>query len=323
MKPSVSVMMVCCNAAHTLPWALGSMLAQTSTDWECIFVDDGSTDCSFDVAVGLGDPRIRAFRLNPNQGRGAARQFALEHAEGEFFCILDADDWMYPWRLQTELDFLEAEPKAALVSAGMAVLDGESGLVGVRGDVNGDRPKVFPPMVRLGMPPFGFPQSMIRMRMAKQCKFDPEFRAAEDVDFLMPILLRHGYGILNQIVYAYTETSAVTLEKLMLGNRFTGQMFVKQRARFPLQSRLCNLEIFAKSLVYSGAFVIDRSEWLIRRRSRPPAPTEREEFQRAQAAVALKVEEIFKLPSQSRESFYPSVELQGTGTTALAIPSSN
>lgn len=323
MKPLVSVVMVCRNAESTLPWAFGSLLAQTSRDWECIYVDDGSTDRSFDVAVGLGDPRIRAYRLDTNRGRGAARQFALEQAEGEYLCMLDADDWMYPWRLQTELDFLEAEPKAAIVSAGMAILDGELDLVGVRGHVNGDNPKVFPPMVRLGMPPFGFPQSMIRMRIAKLCKFDPQFRAAEDVDFLMQILLDHGYGILNRILYAYTECSTVTLEKLMLYNRFTGQMFGKQRAGFPLQSRLCNLEVFAKSLVYRGAFAINRSEWLVRRRSRPPTPTEREEFHRAQATVALKVEENFELPFGSRGSRCLLLDLPGTGAMTLARPSSN
>jgi glycosyltransferase involved in cell wall biosynthesis len=271
-------------------------LAQTLNDWECIFVDDGSTDGSLDIATAFGDPRIRAFRFDTNRGRGAARQFALEQAEGEFLCMLDADDWMYPWRLQTELDFLEAEPKAAVVSAGMAIADGGGELTGVRGNVKADKPDLFPPMRRLRMPPFGFPQSMIRMSIARLCKFDPQFCAAEDVDFLMPILLQHGYGILNRVVYAYTECSAVTLQKLMLGNRFTGQMFAKHRAAFPLQSRLCNLEVFAKSLAYRGAFEINRSEWLVRRRSRPPTETEREEFHRAQATVALKVEEAFAVP---------------------------
>jgi glycosyltransferase involved in cell wall biosynthesis len=57
VKPAVSVMMVCCNAAPKLPWAFGSLLAQTPNDWECIFVDDGSTDCSLNIAVSLGGPR--------------------------------------------------------------------------------------------------------------------------------------------------------------------------------------------------------------------------------------------------------------------------
>ena len=289
-------MMVCCNAALTLPWAFGSLLAQTSKDWECIFVDDGSTDCSFDTAVSLGDPRIRAFRFDTNRGRGAARQFAMEQAQGDYLCILDADDWMYPWRLQTELDFLEAEPKAALVSAGRAILDSGGKLAAVGGNVDGDHAQVFPPITRLRMPPLAFPPCMIRMKTAKLCKFDPRFRSAEDADFLMQILLSHGYGILNRSIYAYTENFTVTLERLMMDYYFGGQIFRDYRARFPLQSRINNLEVFAKSLVYRGAFALKRSEWLVRRRSRPPTPTEVAEFHRARTTVALVVAEIFGTP---------------------------
>lgn len=311
MKPSVSVMMVCCNAAPTLPWALGSLLAQVWTDWECIFVDDGSTDRSFDIAMSLGDPRIRAFRFETNRGRGAARQFALEQAEGDNLCVLDADDWMYPWRLQTEQEFLEAEPKAAVVSAGMAVMDGAADLAGVRGHVNGDKPQVFPPMTRLRMPPFPFPPSMIRMRIAKQCKFDPRLGVAEDVDFLLQILFGHGYGILNRINYAYAECSTVALQKLMIGSRFTSQMFRKQSAMFPLQSRLCSLKVSAKSQVYRGAFAINRSEWLIRRRSRPPTPAEAAEFRWARATVALKVKENFESPLPLDKKLLSTAKLSG------------
>lgn len=289
--------MVCHNGVLTLPWALGSLLAQVWKDWECVFVDDGSTDRSFDVAMSLGDPRIRAFRFDTNRGRGAARQFALENAQGDYLCVLDADDWMYPWRLHTELDFLETESKAAVVSAGMAVLDEMDGLVklaGVRGHVLGDNPQVFPPLTRLRMPPFPFPPSMIRMRIAKRCKFDQRLGVAEDADFLMQILLNHGYGILNRINYAYTEYSTIPLQKLIIGSHFTSQMFGKRHRKFPLQSRLCNLKVLAKSQVYRAAFAINRSEWLVRRRSRPPTPAEEAEFRWAHATVALKVKENFE-----------------------------
>lgn len=293
MKPAISVMMVCYNAASTLPWAFGSLLAQTSSDWECVFVDDGSTDGSMDVAVGLGDPRIRTFQFDKNRGRGAARQFALEQAKGDYLCILDADDWMYPWRLQTEMDFLEAEPKAVVVSAGMAILDRGGNFAGSRGSADGDKSQVFPPITRLRMPPFSFPASMIRMKVAKLCNFDPLLSTVEDIDFLMQIILNHGYGVLNRNVYVYTEHSTVTLQKLMEGCHFSCQTFKKFHARFPLQSRMNNLKVFAKSTVYRGAFAVNRSDWLVRRRSQSPTPKEVEEFHLARRTVALKVEKIF------------------------------
>lgn len=293
MKPAVSVMIVCYNSAPTLPWALGALLAQTLSDWECIFVDDGSTDCSFDVAAGLGDQRIRAFHLEINRGRGAARQFALEQANGDNLCFLDADDWMYPWRLQTEMDFLEAEPKLAVVSAGMAILNRVGDLVGTRGSVDADMPRVFPPITRLRKPPFSFPASMIRMSVAKLCKFDHQLRSVEDFDFLMQIILNHGYGILNRNVYAYKENSTVTLGKILTDYNLACKIFRNYGAKFPLQSRITNLEVFAKSLVYRSAFALKLSDWLIQRRSQAPTLKEVEEFQSARRTVALKVENLF------------------------------
>lgn len=286
-------MMVCHNAAPTLPWALASLLVQTSDDWECIFVDDGSTDSSFAITMGLGDPRIQAFRFDTNRGRGTARQFATERAQGEYLCMLDADDWMYPWRLKTELDFFEAAPKAALVSAGMAILDRTGGLTGVRGDIDDDTLQVFPPITRLRTPPFSFAASMIRTRVAKICKFDPQLPIVEDLDFLMRIILNHGYGILNRNLYAYSEYSATTLKKLLDGGRCSRQAFQKHRARFPIQSRTNNLKVLVKSMVYHSAFALNCPDWLIRRRSRPPTLKEIEEFRWAREMVASKVAEIF------------------------------
>lgn len=307
MRPAVSVMMVCYNAAPTLPWALGSLLAQTSDDWECIFVDDGSTDGSSAIATGLGDTRIRAFRFATNRGRGAARQFALERAQGEYLCMLDADDWMYPWRCKTEQDFLEAEPEAAIVSAGMAILDGAGDLTGVRGNVGDDNSRVLPPITRLRTPPFPFAASMIRMRVAKLCKFDPKLPIVEDMDFLMRIILNHGYAILNRNLYAYNEYSAVTLQKLMDGSHFARQSFQKHRAKFPLQCRANNLKVFAKSVVHRGAFSLNCSDWLVRRRFRPPTSEEFKEFQWAHGTVASKVEEIFGISEPVERKLHSSV----------------
>jgi hypothetical protein len=134
---------------------------------------------------------------------------------------------------------------------------------------------------------------MIRMKAAKLCKFDMRFRVSEDAGFLIQILLNHGYGILNRNVYAYTENFTVTLARIMTDYHLVGQIFRDYRKEFPLQSKINNLEVFAKSLVYRGAFAVNRSDWLVRRRSQSPTPKEVEEFQLARRTVALRVENIF------------------------------
>lgn len=109
--PEVSVIIAAWCAGRTLSQAVGAALAQTGVAVEVIIVDDASPDDSFAVAEGLADdPRVRAFRLDSNQGPAAARNLALEHASAPWIAVLDADDLMRPERLSRMLALAHAAP---------------------------------------------------------------------------------------------------------------------------------------------------------------------------------------------------------------------
>lgn len=93
--------------------ALESVIAQTFKDFECIVVDDGSTDNSADVVRELVNDRFRLIR-QPNAGVAAARNNGVAASNGEYLCFLDADDWWEPNFLE-EMDRLIKEyPDAGL-----------------------------------------------------------------------------------------------------------------------------------------------------------------------------------------------------------------
>lgn len=93
--------------------ALESVIAQTFKDFECIVVDDGSTDNSADVVRELVNDRFRLIR-QPNAGVAAARNNGVKASKGEYVCFLDADDWWEPNFLE-EMDRLIKEyPDAGL-----------------------------------------------------------------------------------------------------------------------------------------------------------------------------------------------------------------
>ena len=77
--PLVSIITPVYNAARWLPETLATVRAQTLTDWEQIFVDDGSTDGSPAIveAAAAEDPRFRSLRTLRNAGPSAARNQAL------------------------------------------------------------------------------------------------------------------------------------------------------------------------------------------------------------------------------------------------------
>ncbi|MCG8591563.1 MAG: glycosyltransferase [Proteobacteria bacterium] len=93
MPPDISVLMPVRDAAETLPLALASVLRQRGADFECLVVDDGSTDGSDALAAAwaANDPRIRALP-GPRRGLVATLQRGLAACRGAFVARMDADD---------------------------------------------------------------------------------------------------------------------------------------------------------------------------------------------------------------------------------------
>lgn len=107
-NPVVTVIVPCYNYAHYLPMTLDSIIAQTLATWECIIVDDGSTDHTKDVALAYArqDERIR-YIYQENKGLSAARNTGLKKARGRFAQLLDADDLIEPQKLELQVYALE------------------------------------------------------------------------------------------------------------------------------------------------------------------------------------------------------------------------
>ena len=89
--PRVSVIIPTYNRAGLVAESVQSVLAQKSTDFEIIVVDDGSTDDTKQVIESFAESRIKYVYQN-NQGAPAARNAGLAHARGEYIMFLDSDD---------------------------------------------------------------------------------------------------------------------------------------------------------------------------------------------------------------------------------------
>ena len=93
LRPLVSVIVPCYNMGNFVRDSINSVLAQTYSNWECIIVDDGSTDNTGEVALQVAtlDDRIKYFKKE-NGGLSSARNFGIHRANGQFILPLDADD---------------------------------------------------------------------------------------------------------------------------------------------------------------------------------------------------------------------------------------
>lgn len=112
----VTVITPAYNQAAYLPDALNSLLAQTFTNWECIIVDDGSTDDTSNVAAGYTekDGRIKYYRTD-NGGPSAARNFGIQRAQGKYILPLDGDDKVAPNYIAECLQKISSSEKIKLV----------------------------------------------------------------------------------------------------------------------------------------------------------------------------------------------------------------
>lgn len=103
----ISIIIPCFNQSAFLGETLQSVLIQTYSNWECLIIDDGSTDNSAEVAkkwVG-NDQRFKYFFKN-NSGVSAARNFGLKNAKGDYIQFLDSDDFLYKEKLSLSMQII-------------------------------------------------------------------------------------------------------------------------------------------------------------------------------------------------------------------------
>lgn len=95
-RPAVTVVIPCYNEERFVADAIESVRRQSLSDWECIVVDDASTDGSVKAiwAAAGKDDRVRVLRHRVNAGLGAARNTGLRAARGRFVTFLDSDDML-------------------------------------------------------------------------------------------------------------------------------------------------------------------------------------------------------------------------------------
>ncbi len=113
--PFFSVIVPVYNVERYLSDCLVSLETQSFRDWECICVDDGSTDKSASILVAIvrRDARIRIVHQR-NDGVSRARNRALDRVAGHFFLFLDSDDGLFRNALQCCVNILSSRQYEAL-----------------------------------------------------------------------------------------------------------------------------------------------------------------------------------------------------------------
>ena len=98
--PIISIIVPIYNVENYIHYCLRSILNQTFSNYECLLIDDGSTDLSGTLCDNIchKDSRFKVIHQN-NQGEAAARNQGLRHAIGKYIYFMDSDDYIHPQTL--------------------------------------------------------------------------------------------------------------------------------------------------------------------------------------------------------------------------------
>ncbi len=132
-EPLVSIIMPCYNGEDYLNQALESVRWQTYDNWECILIDDGSTDGSAGIfqQYAANDARFRYLKQE-NKGLAAARNTGIDCASGEYIQFLDDDDILLPNRLEDCVDHFLKRPESDVVYSDYVIFQQIGGFLHMR-----------------------------------------------------------------------------------------------------------------------------------------------------------------------------------------------
>lgn len=104
LNPLVTIVMATFNRAHLIEESLLTIQNQTYENWECLIIDDGSTDATQEVLKPYlkKDPRFQYIHRTENYKKGlpGCRNYGLDSAKGEFVIFFDDDDIVHPQNLE-------------------------------------------------------------------------------------------------------------------------------------------------------------------------------------------------------------------------------
>jgi len=184
--PLVSVIIPCYNHAHFLSTAIQSVQSQTYPNIEIIVVDDGSTDETKNVAENFSNVR---YLYQTNAGLSASRNKGIKESKGQYLLFLDADDWLYPDAVATNMDYFFKNPALAFISGSYDNADADGNITNeYKVSVQKDHYCHFLDYNYIGM----IATVLFARWIFDEFLFDTTLRGCEDHDLYLKVARKYG-----------------------------------------------------------------------------------------------------------------------------------
>lgn len=196
---TVSIIIPTFNRATLIGETLDSVLAQTYPHWECIVVDDGSTDGTQEVVQQYveKDNRFRFYqRYREPKGAPTCRNIGLDNASGEYVMFLDSDDLLLNFALADRCKHLNESNADFIVSQGAIYIDTTHQIDKLVSTYTGEDALLH---FVIRDVPWLMPSTLIKKEalLLNQLRHNEKIRAYQDIQFNLSLLsceLRFSYS---------------------------------------------------------------------------------------------------------------------------------
>ena len=198
MSALVSICIPTYNRETYVLMAVDSCLKQTYKNLEIIVYDDDSTDNTVSELKKINDPRLKIFVQDHNQGMVPNWNAAILKAKGKYVKLLASDDFIEPKCIELELNAMEADPKAVLVTCRRKFIDSAGNTIKDMGFATKNIKQsgetyIRQSLISLRENRIGEPTATLFLRQIAVSSglFDPQFGQLADFEFWLR-LLQHG-----------------------------------------------------------------------------------------------------------------------------------
>lgn len=247
MNPKISIIIPTYNRAKLIGFALDSILAQNYQNWECIIINDHSSDSYEDIISRFTekDERIKLL-YNPKEKKGpsSCRNYGLEIAKGEYIQFFDDDDIMYPEMLLKKISYAMNEEVDVVVST-LDIFNFSKGKISGQNKVKSDN--LIEDYI-LGKISWYVSGPLWRKEFLKE-EFDESVQTLDDWDFNLRNIYNNPFvKFLDEALFRYNRfeiENSLSRTKISRGKDQTNSVFIVYKKHYSILKKngLLNEEI--------------------------------------------------------------------------------
>lgn len=249
-KPLITVVIPVYNVAAFIDQTIASILEQTLTDFECVFIDDHSTDNTVEIIKSYNDARIIIIEKEKNTGYTNSLNYGIKMARGKYIARMDGDDMMDNYRFEKQFDFLEKNPEVGVCGTNYVLYPSNTYKILSQSHMDILTTMLFECEVAR-------PSVMIRKSiLGEEDNYDIDKEPAEDYDLWTKLLLRTKFHNIQEPLLFYRvhgNQVSKTRKKRQVEGAFKARFFLWN---YFLKSNQMSFDIFKAVFNdnYDGSF---------------------------------------------------------------------